>query len=383
MQTMEKRKKKVLFLITKSNFGGAQRYVYDLATGLPSEDFEVVVAFGQSGPLETKLQEAGVRTITLPSLQRDISLAKEMRSFFDLSKILHQEKPDILHINSSKAGALGALVGRLAGVPKIIFTAHGWAFNEERPLWQRLILKKIHWLTVLLSHQTIAVSREVKRQMNWPFVKNKIAVIYNGRSIAKLHSREDGRAFLTNLEPRLLPYRDDFWSMTIAELHPIKRHDAVIEAMKEVVKQFPHTRHLIIGGGQEEESLRQKIAKLNLNENVFLLGAIPEAAEYLKAADLFILASRSEAMPYAIIEATIAGLPIVATRIGGIPEVIESEKSGLLVPPLDNTALIKAILKVRSNDELRQKISQGALDRSHDFGFSKTLEKTIAIYHST
>ncbi len=376
-------KKKVLFLITKSNFGGAQRYVYDLATGLSPKEFEVVVAFGQSGPLERKLKEAGIRTISLPSLQRDISLSKEIRSFFDLSKILHQEKPDILHINSSKAGALGALIGRLAGVPKIIFTAHGWAFNEDRSWKQRLILKKIHWLTVLLSHQTIAVSKEVKRQMDWPLVKNKMTVIYNGRSITKLRPREESRITLSDIEPRLLSYQNDFWSITIAELHPVKRHDAVIEATGEVVKKFPHTRHLIIGGGQEEKKLRQKIIDLNLTENIFLLGTIPEAAEFLKAADLFILASRSEAMPYAIIEATIAGLPIIATRVGGIPEVIENGKSGLLVEPLNNMALTKAILEVRNNDELRQKIALGALERSRDFNFHKTLEKTIAIYHST
>lgn len=379
---METRKKKVLFLITKSNFGGAQRYVYDLATGLPSEGFEVVVALGGDGPLAEKLRESEIRVISIPSLQRDISLAKEIESFFDLSKILHQEKPDILHINSSKAGALGALVGRLVGVPKIIFTAHGWAFNEERPSWQKVILKKIHWLTILLSHQTIAVGDEVKRQMNWPFVNNKMVVIYNGRDIANLKTREEARDFLTKHEPLLLPYQNDFWSMTIAELHPIKRHDAVIEAMKEVVKQFPNTRHLIIGSGQEEETLRQKISELNLKENVFLLGAIPEAAQYLKAADLFILASRSEAMPYAIIEATIAGLPIIATRVGGIPEVIDNEKSGLLIEPLNNMALTKAILELRTNTDLRQKLSQGALERSHDFTFNETLEKTMGVYRS-
>lgn len=375
-------KKKVLFLITKSNFGGAQRYVYDLATGLPSEDFEVVVAFGSTGALDKKLQESGVRTITLPSLQRDISLTKELSSFFELRNVLQQEKPDILHINSSKAGALGALVGRLSGVPKIIFTAHGWAFNEERPWWQRLILKKIHWLTVFLSHQTIAVSNEVKRQMNWPFVKNKMVVIYNGRNIHNLHPRTDSRITLSKIEPRLLPYQNDFWTMTIAELHPIKRHEAVIEAMKKVTEQFPNTRHLIIGGGQEEENLQQKINTLNLNENVFLLGSIPEAAQYLKAADLFILASRSEAMPYAIIEAIIAGLPTVATSVGGIPEVIENEKSGLLVPPLDNTALTKAILELENDEHLRQRLSENALKRSLDFKFEKTLLKTIEIYRS-
>lgn len=379
---MEKQKKKVLFLITKSNFGGAQRYVYDLATGLPTEEFEVVVALGGEGSLAEKLKTSGIKVVNIPSLQRDISVSKEIKSFFEIAKILQTERPDIFHINSSKAGALGALIGRLTGVPKIVFTSHGWAFNEERPFWQRLILKKIHWLTVLLSHQTIAVSDEVNRQMNWPFVKNKMVVIYNGRDITDLKNRESARDFLTKHAPLLLPYRNDFWSITIAELHRVKRHDAVIEAMVEVAKEFPNTRHLIIGAGEQEKFLRQKIENLNLNQNIFLLGAIPEAAQYLKAADLFILASRSEAMPYAIIEATIAGLPIIATRVGGIGEIIENEKNGLLVEPLNNKALTKAILELRKSVELQRQLAKAALERSKDFNFETTLQKTIAVYHS-
>lgn len=374
-------KKKVLFLITKSNFGGAQRYVHDLAVGLPKEEFDVAVALGGDGVLATKLRFDGIRVISLPSLQRDFSLLKEWHVFKNLTDIIEVEKPDILHTNSSKAGILGAIVGRLQRVPKIIFTAHGWAFNEDRPLWQRLILKKIHWFTVLLSHQTIAVSKEVIRQMNWPFVGNKMTVIYNGREIKNLFSRDEARNQLVDMEPRLRKYRDDFWSMTIAELHPIKRHDAVIKAMKELTRRWPHTRHIIISGGQDEAYLQLLIRKLELADHVFLLGQIDEAARYLKAADLFVLASRSEAMPYAIIEACIAKLPIVATAVGGIPEIIEDGKSGLLTPPLDNKALFEAIFKLRGDPELRAHLSSGALTRADEFTFGKTLTKTIELYN--
>lgn len=375
-------RKKVLFLITKSNWGGAQRYVYDLAVGLPQEDFDVVVALGGDGLLATKLRSAGIKVISIPSLQRDISLVKELHSLREISDIIEVEKPDILHINSSKAGAYGALIGRLHHVPKIIFTAHGWAFNEDRPFWQRLILKKIHWLTVLLCHQTIAVSKEVVRQMNWPFAKRKMTVIYNGRELENLKSRDEARAALIEDEPRLQKYKDDFWSMTIGELHPIKRHDAVIKSMKEIVRRWPHTRHLIISTGQEEKRLRELIKELELQDHIFLLGQINEAAQYLKAADLFILASRSEAMPYVIIEACIAGLPIVATAVGGIPEVIENEKSGLLTKPLDNEALFEAIFELRTNHEKRAQLSSGAITRAEHFTFDRTLEKTISLYNT-
>lgn len=377
---MPARKQKILFLITKSNWGGAQRYVYDLAVGLPKDEFEVAVTAGGEGVLLEKLQSADIRTIPIPSLQRDVSITKDIKSLFDLFTIVRTEKPDVLHINSSKAGFFGTLVGRLAGVPKIIFTSHGWGFNEERPLWQRLVIKFGHWLTVLLGHHTIAVSQELKRQMSWPFVADKMTVIHNGREIKNLLSRGESRTILIEKEPRLAPYKDDFWSLTIGELHPVKRHDAVIEVIEELVQKEPNSRHLIISGGEEEFRLRELIEKQNLQENVFLLGTIDEASQYLKAADLFVLASRSEGMPYVLIEALLAGVPIVATRVGGIPEVVEEAVSGLLTPPLDNKALVEAIFELRTNPELRAKLSEGARVRSQSFTFEKTLRETVLLY---
>ncbi len=374
--------KKVLYLITKSNWGGAQRYVYDLATGLPKDEFEAVVALGGDGPLATKLQEAGIRVIFIPSLQRDISLAKEARSFFELWRIIRAEKPEVLHINSSKAGALGTLIGRLARVPQIVFTAHGWAFNEDRPKLQKLILKKIHWMTVLLSHTTIAVSREVKRQMNWPFAERKMEVIHNGRAIDHLKSREAARTELITHEPGLRPYQNDFWSLTIAELHPVKRHQATIGVIKKIVDEGEVIRHLIIGGGEEEQKLRSLVSKLDLEDNVFLLGAIPEAADFLAAADTFILPSLSEAMPYAIIEALIAEVPTIATAVGGIPEVIENGISGLLAPPLDDEALHAALKRLMNDIDLRARLQAGARERQRDFTPEKMLEKTLDLYRA-
>lgn len=375
-------KKKVLFLITKSNFGGAQRYVFDLASNMPKDEYETIVALGGDGLLYRKLKGADIRTLSLPSLGRDISVFKDIKAFFDLLRILRKEKPDIFHINSSKAGALGAFVGRLAGVPKIIFTSHGWAFNEDRPFWQKLIIKKIHWLTVLLCHQTIAVSKEVKRQMNWPFVQDKIVTIPNGRTLNDLLSSKESREYLVSKEPRLHNYLNSFWSMTIAELHPVKRHEAVIDVIKKLVDQKEDIRHIIIGGGEQKEALERQVNRLELEEHVFLLGQIPDASKYIRASDLFVLASRSEAMAYVIIEAMIAGRPIVATEVGGIPEMIEPGFNGVLTAPLDNIALFEAILRLLNDPELREKLSDGAEERSKDFSLEKTVEKTLELYRA-
>jgi len=186
-------KKKVLFLITKSNWGGAQRYVYDLATNLDYEKFEPVVALGGDGILADMLENAGIRVITIESLGRDISVKKEWAFACELWKILRTEKPDVFHVNSSKAGGVGTLLGRLLRIHHVIFTAHGWAFNEDRPLWQRLIIKFLHWVTVILSHRTIAVSSAIVKEMNWPAAERKMKIVNPGRTIGPMYEKDASR----------------------------------------------------------------------------------------------------------------------------------------------------------------------------------------------
>jgi uroporphyrinogen-III synthase len=115
---MNETKKKILYVITKSNYGGAQRYVYELATGLPKDTFDVVVAFGGNGLLKEKLESAGMRTRTIENFERDIHFFKEFKAYKELKKIIQEEAPDIVHLNSSKAAALGAYAARACGIKK-------------------------------------------------------------------------------------------------------------------------------------------------------------------------------------------------------------------------------------------------------------------------
>ena len=161
-------KKKILFVITKSNWGGAQRYVYDLATALPKTEFDVSVVFGQKGRLAEKLEQAGIKTYNIVSLQRDVSLGADLKSFFELRRLFKTVRPNIVHLNSSKAGGVGALAARVAGVKKIIFTAHGWPFWEDRNLVARAVIWFFSWTTALLAHKPIVISDydlRVARQM--------------------------------------------------------------------------------------------------------------------------------------------------------------------------------------------------------------------------
>ncbi len=186
--------KKILFFITKSNFGGAQRYVYDLATNLPKNQFEIKVASGGNGSLKEKLNRKNIQTIEINYLERSISVFRDIRVFFKIIKILREEKPDIIHLNSSKIGGLGSLAGRICGVNRIVFTAHGWAFNEDRPYFAKIILKFLYLLTFWFSHSIIAVSDITFKQIsNFPFNKQKVSIIHNGIDEINFKSKGESR----------------------------------------------------------------------------------------------------------------------------------------------------------------------------------------------
>ncbi len=378
------KKRKILYLITKSDWGGAQQYVYDLATHIDSEKYEPIVALGGDGLLVEELQKAGIRIIRIQGLQRDVSFLKDFRSTLDIIRILFKEKPDVLHVNSSKVGIIGTLFGRLFRIPKVLFTAHGWAFNEDRPLWQKRSIKFLQWCTVLFSHTTIAVSYGVKTDMNGPFVKKKIRVVHLGREALSMKYREDARGIIetkvTNNTASLSDFHSDFWIGTIAELHPTKCLNRAIDAMASITKTFPHVRFVIIHDGQEKEALQQQARNLGLEAHVFFTGTIPNAARLLPAFDLFVLPSQSEAFGYVLIEAGHAGVPVVATDVGGIPDIITSGENGLLVPPRDTPALTNAIRTLIEDKELRHRLAATHHDVAETFSLSKMITETEFLY---
>lgn len=370
---------KILYLITKSNWGGAGKYVYDLATAAKGIGLEVTVAAGKpsgEGELLTRLHQAGIKTIPLPSVKRDIQFLGEFNNLWQLIKLFKKERPDIIHLNSSKIGGLGALAGRLAGVPKIIFTAHNWAFNEDRNLLSKALIALSHWVGALLCHQIITVSiKNAAQILNFPSLKNKITVIYNGLDIPQFLNKKEARV---KLSPEDV---DTIWLGTIAELHKNKGLDILLLAFKQVLARVGGLSLIIMGEGEERENLAHLIAKLNLTNNVKLLGRVEQAATYLSALDLFILPSRTEALPYAVLEAGAAGLPVIVSRVGGIPEIIDDEESGLLVTAGNYKDLALAIEKLLTHKDLAKKYAKNLQNKiTTEFTQKNMLDQTFALY---
>ncbi len=376
--------KKVLFLITKSNWGGAQRYVYDLATSLDPLEFLPIVAVGGSGELVTKLEAAGIRVIKIPGLQRDISFKKELLSFWQISKILRAERPDVLHVNSSKAGGIGAFLGRLQRVPRVVYTSHGWAFNETRSAVSRIIVGFFHWLTIMFAHTTITVTERLRNQMRWPFTKAKMHTVRLGRAVPLFKTKDDARQLLemqvTNTAYGLVNFHNDTWIGTIAELHSIKNLDVAIDAVASLIHALPRLRYVIIGEGEERERLTAQIQHLGLEEHVFLVGALPEAARFLKALDLFVLPSKSEAAGYVLLEAGLASVPIVATNVGGIPELITDGQTGTLVPPGAVDALTTAIAELLENTARQAEYTATLQHICTEYSIERMVRDTVSLY---
>ena len=315
-------RKKIIYIITKSNWGGAQRYVFDLATHLPKEEFEVAVAFGgdgskdgKKGLLALKLQEAGIRTIFIQSFMRDISLIQELRAFRELRQIFKIEKPDVVHLNSSKAGGIGALAARMAGAKTIIFTAHGWPFLENRNILARGVIYLLSWLTALLATKVIVVSNyDLATTKRMPFVEHKVVRIYNGIDLNFPLHLQSGN------------YVRDFFPVgvhitgTIGELNKNKNQIVLIEE----AKNDPNMYVAIGGAGENRLFLQKKIEEYKLDKRVILFGFV-EPLMVLKGFDRFALPSLKEGLPYVLLEAKAVGLPIVADRtVGGIAEIIDA-----------------------------------------------------------
>lgn len=341
---------RILYGITKSNFGGAQRYVYDLATKASKKGNTVAVLAGGRGTLTDKLDTAGIEVISLERLGRDISVFDDAQSFFKVMNILSKYKPQVFHINSSKMGGIGGLAARIMQVPKIIFTAHGWAFNEDRPQLQKLVIKFLHWITILLSHKTICVSEKTYNDIaKWPFIKRKLAVVRNGIETFNSLSRSEARKIL------IPEYKDSFIVGTIAELHHVKGLDVLLHAWSEF-EERSHSKLVIVGSGDERNNLEELAELLGISDSVIFTGFVDNAKSYLKAFDIFVLPSRSEGLPYVVLEAGVAGLPVIASRVGGIPEIIDDEENGLLVPAGSDEWLERALNRLAKDENLRKKL---------------------------
>lgn len=375
---------KILFVVTKSNWGGAQKYVYDLASNISSK-YKPIIVHGGNGLMCEKLDEAKIKRIEIKTLKRDIFFWDDIKVLKNLIDIFKLENPSIIHLNSSKIGGLGALAGRIAGTQKIIFTAHGFAFNEDRPLWQRTIIKIITYVTLLLSHQTIVISKkEFDQVKDWPLLGNKISLIYNGSpKIDFIEKTKARKFFVDKLKIENKNYNDLIWVGTISELTKNKGLGYAIKGIRDL-KRSLHSQwngiFIIVGSGEERGYLENLIEEYNLEKDVYLAGFV-DAKEYLKAFDIFLLSSVKEGLPYVLLESGLAGNTIISTDVGGTSEIIDNLDNGFLIRPKNPKEIMNAIRVYMENEEKMSAFGKKIQKKiEKDFSIEKMVSETTKLY---
>ena len=382
-------RKKILYIITKSVWAGASKYTYDLATNLPKNTFCTMVAGGQKGPLAQKLITKDIPYFEIKGFQRDVNPFRDILTLFEITSLLFRTKPDIIHVSSAKAGGLAGVaffiykIFKLKHKPKAIFTVHGWTFNEPRSSWQIYLIKLFSKLTCFFYDKVICVSKydyemALKNKMA---PKNKLVMIHNGikkEDYAFLSKEEAVEYFLTHhgLE------KTGCVIGSIGEFTKNKGYEYLIDAIKKIRAVHKRLLVILIGfDGGEKHNLENQIKKNRLKNNVALINNIPNASKYLKAFDIFVLPSLKEGLPYVLLEAGLAKLPIITTNTGGIPEIIKGGTDGIVVEPANKDELSKSIEKLIGNNALKHKLSQNIFQKViNEFSFEKMLRETAGLY---
>ena len=341
---------KVLHIITRLDPGGSSTNTIETAARLDRGRFDVFLISGRTvdpdGSIEALLKAKKIRYAFFPDLQRALHPWKDLLAFVQIYNFLKNNRFDIIHTHSSKAGILGRWAGKFAGVPVIVHTPHGHVFYGYFGKIQTAIFILLERCTALVTGRIITLTDRGKQEhIDLKIAPaDKFVTIYSGIDLAM--AGPPTHTFGGDSYEKFSIPKDRFIFGCVARLDPIKGISYLIEAMAEVVKQRPSSHLLLVGDGSERETLQHRCEALGLKDHVSFAGFQKEPGPFMDVMDVFVLASINEGMGRVILEAMARGKPVIATRVGGVPEIVEEGQTGLLVPAADAAALADAMLKM-------------------------------------
>jgi glycosyltransferase involved in cell wall biosynthesis len=356
------RARKVIHVITRLDYGGSAQNTMLTALGHDRAQFEPLVVAGypgcwdaQGGQAATEencrqLEKAAIRWMLLPSLTREVHPIKDAQALWQLIRLFRQEQPALVHTHTSKAGVLGRVAAWLARVPVIVHTPHGHVFYGHFGPFRSWLFLQIERVLSALTDRLIALTEAERQDYLDRAVgeADRFVVVPSG-----IDRERFGRARVQGKQqpdwfgcpPEALIVGSVGW------LTDVKGHEYLIEAVAKLKPDFPSLHLVIIGSGDRHDALLHQSELAGLRDAVHLLGHRDDIEACLAGMDLFVLPSLNEGMGRALIEAMAAGLPVIASRVGGIPAVISHERTGLLVPPGDADALAEALRRLLDRPE--------------------------------
>lgn len=357
------RKIKIALVITLSEHGGAQRHVLDLVQRLMSR-YEYLVVVGTPGWLVDQLSLLGVACAVVPTLGRDISGVRDLRAFCGLQDVLRQYRPQVLHLHSSKAGLIGRLVGFRLGIP-VVYTVHGWGFKPGVPTARRFVVWAAEFLFSRLAKRIICVSLYDAQlaKVALPGVWERVTMIWNG--IPDLHLKKTNH------------YRERLRVLMVARFQEPKLQGLLIDSVA-MLRDSCRVDLIFAGDGPLRHSVEARATAIG--SKATFLGSRDDVPALLADTDVCVLLSTYEGLPICIIEAMRAGVPVVASKVGGVPELVVDGVTGLLVSNVE-ASVAEALQRLNDDPDLRIRLGLAARSRyEHCFSVGNMADKVSEVY---
>jgi glycosyltransferase involved in cell wall biosynthesis len=349
-----------------------RHFLLPLMRGARERGHEVIGACGD-GPLLDAVRAEGFRVENLPPM-RSLSPGEQVRALAALVRLLRAEKPDLVHAHMPIAGFLGRAAARIARVPRVAYTCHGFLFNQPGPWSRRTVSLAMEWLGGRMTDVFLTVSDEEAADARRLGIARGASAVLNGRDPAKFHpdpaARVRIRASLGVAEDRVVV-------AAVSRLVRHKGHAELAAAMRDV----PGAELWVVGNRlatDRGEDVTTTLAEAGLGERLRLLGYREDVAAVLAAADIFALPSHFEGLPMSVIEAMLTGLPVVATDIRGPREQVVNDGTGLLVPPMQVPPLARALARLAADPALRARMGEAGRERALDlYDESRVVGRTL------
>jgi glycosyltransferase involved in cell wall biosynthesis len=358
---------RVLRVIARLNVGGPALHVTYLARGLAERGYETTLVAGDVARGEASMsfvaEQAGVEVVTLPGLSRELSPVRDALAAFRLARLIRKLRPDVVHTHTAKAGAVGRAAALLARTrrPVVVHTFHGHVLRGYFGTGGTLVFRAIETLLARTSDRLIAVSPEVRDELVALHVapRQKFSVVRLGIELEpRVHFDGDP----AEVRRRHGIPEGKFVVGWFGRMTAVKRTDDLLTMLAGVRERGVDALLLLVGDGDDRERLEQRAHDLGLARSCLFLGYQEDVAPWYAICDAVVLTSASEGTPVTIIEALAAGRPVVATKVGGVPDVVDEGETGFLVRPHDTHALAER-LEILAGDPIRRR-AMGELGRA-------------------
>jgi glycosyltransferase involved in cell wall biosynthesis len=368
---------KILHIHTLPIISGSGINTFLSMTGMNKDRYEVELACAPGGPLIDLVRRHHMKVITFQNLTQPLHPIKDLLVLMELVHFLKEREYHIIHTHNSKAGFIGRLAAKLAGVPVTIHTVHGFAFHDQESIWRQRLFRNLERFSSRWCDKMIFISQPL---IDWALQerivgREKIVKIYSGIDMDRFHPVSEDT--MNRHRKKWHIGAHDAVIGIVSKLWEGKGHTLLIEAFKKIKDEIQEARLVIVGEGYLYHRLRTLVNDFNLNDSVLFTGFQTDVSEIIATFNVAVLPSFFEGMGRVLLEAMAMEKPVVASRVGGIPDLVENGVNGLLTTPGNVNELSDAIKRILRNKSLAANMGLAGREKVTDQFSANTMVRTL------